>query len=82
MRAIGPSVESWLIHASCAGHSGTRPWLGRMPTTLFQALGLRRLPMKSLPSATASMRVASATAAPPELPPADFVASKALTVVP
>jgi hypothetical protein len=49
---------------------------------LFQAAGLRRLPMKSLPSATGSMCVASATAAPPLLPPADFVGSKALRVVP
>jgi hypothetical protein len=53
-----------------------------MPTTLFQAAGLRRRPMKSLPSATASIRVASATVAPPELPSAYFVASNALTVLP
>ena len=39
-----------------AGQRGTRPWLGRKPKTLFQAAGLRRLPMKSLPSATGSMR--------------------------
>ena len=38
--------------------------------------------MKSLPSATGSMRVASATAAPPLLPPADLVGSKALRVAP
>src|SRR5689334_13971096 len=38
--------------------------------------------MKSLPSATASMWVASATAAPPLEPPADFVASNALRVTP
>ena len=31
--------------------------------------------MKSLPSATGSMRVASATAAPPLLPPADLARS-------
>ena len=38
--------------------------------------------MKSLPSATGSMCVASATAAPPLLPPADFVRSNALRVTP
>ena len=72
MRPIGPSVPSWVTQTSCAGHNGTRPRLGRRANTLFQPAGLRRLPMKSLPSATGSMRVASATAAPPLLPPADF----------
>ena len=38
--------------------------------------------MKSLPSATGSMRVASATAAPPLLPPALFDGSYALRVTP
>ena len=75
LRAIGPSVPNWATQTSCAGHSGTRPWLGRRPNTLFHAAGLRRLPMKSLPSATASMCVASATAAPPLLPPADLAGS-------
>ena len=79
---MGPSVPSWLTHTSATGHMGTRPWLGRMPNTLFQAAGLRKLPIKSLPSATLSMRVASATAAPPELPPADLVGSNALHVAP
>ena len=72
---MGPSVTSWLIHTSTAGHSGTRPWLGRMPKPLFQAAGLRRLPMKSEPSATGSRRSASATAAPPLEPPADLAGS-------
>ena len=43
---------------------------------------MRRLPIESLPSATGSMRVASATAAPPLLPPAERVGSKALRVAP
>ena len=38
--------------------------------------------MKSLPSATCSMCVASATAAPPLLPPADRLRSNALRVTP
>ena len=54
---------------------GTRPWLGRMPKTLFHAAGLRRLPIKSEPSATGSRPSASATAAPPLDPPADLVTS-------
>ena len=41
-----------------------------MPNTLFQPAGLRKLPMKSEPSATGTMRKAKATAAPPLLPPA------------
>ena len=71
MRPIGPSVPSSDTHTSAAGQNGTRPWLGRKPNTLFQPAGLRRLPIESLPSATGSMRVASATAAPPLLPPAE-----------
>ena len=72
---MGPSVASWLTHTSCAGHIGTRPWLGRMPNTLFHAAGLRRLPIKSEPSTTGSRPSASATAAPPLDPPADLVTS-------
>src|SRR6185312_10453343 len=82
LRPMGPSVPSCDIHTSCAGAIGTRPCEGRSPNTLFQAAGLRRLPMKSEPSATGSSRCASATAAPPLLPPADFDGSYALRVTP
>ena len=82
LRAIGPQVGSWVTKTSSAGPYGTRPWLGRSPSTWFQPAGLRRLPMKSEPSATASIRVASATAAPPLDPPAVLVLSQALRVVP
>ena len=41
-----------------------------MPITLLKAAGLRSDPIMSLPSATGSMPRASATAAPPLLPPA------------
>jgi hypothetical protein len=75
VRAIGPSVPKCVTQTSCAGTAGTRPWLGLKPNTLFQAAGLRRLPIESLPSATGSIRWASATAAPPLLPPADRVGS-------
>jgi hypothetical protein len=49
-----------------------------MPNTLFQAAGLRKLPMKSEPSATGNMRCAKATAAPPLLPPEVKAGLKAL----
>ena len=75
LRPMGPSVLSWLIHTSCTGAIGTRPWLGRKPKQLAQAAGLRRLPMKSEPSATGSRRSASAAAPPPLLPPAERAGS-------
>jgi hypothetical protein len=49
---------------------------------LLNAAGLRSDPMKSLPSATGTMPSASATAAPPLLPPADSAGSHALRVRP
>ena len=57
------------------GAAGTRPREGRKPTMLLKAAGLRSEPPMSLPSATGSMPSASATAAPPLLPPADLRAS-------
>ena len=66
--AIGPSTLS-VDHALTAGQTGTRPGDGRMPTTPQKLAGLRSDPPMSLPSATGSIRVASATAAPPLLPP-------------
>ena len=53
-----------------------------MPKMWFQPAGLRSDPMKSEPSATGSKRWASATAAPPLLPPALRLLSQALSVVP
>ena len=38
--------RSGVTQTSCAGQFGTRPWLGRKPNTLFQAAGLRRLPIE------------------------------------
>ena len=82
LRPIGPSVPSCWKNVSCAGTAGTRPRDGRMPTTLFHAAGFRSEPPKSLPSATGSIRNASATAAPPLLPPAERDGSYALRVRP
>src|SRR4029079_7486865 len=53
-------VEEW---------HGTRPGLGRKPTTCQTAAGLRSDPPVSLPVAIGDMPQASATAAPPLLPP-------------
>ena len=50
---------------------GTTRIDGRKPITLFHAAGLRSDPPVSLPSAVATIRHASATAAPPLDPPAD-----------
>src|SRR4026207_2564160 len=65
-RAMGPDTES-------ADHDpdslGIRPGDGRMPTTLQKAAGFRSDPPVSLPSAIGTMPQASATAAPPLLPP-------------
>ena len=68
VRAIGPSTDS-VFHALAAGHAGTRPGVGRNPTTLQKLPGLRRLAARSDPSAKGSMPQATATAAPPEDPP-------------
>ena len=62
-------------HAVAAGHTGTRPGDGRRPTTLQKLAGLRSEPPMSLPSAIGSIPVASATAAPPLLPPQVLVRS-------
>lgn len=70
VRPIGPSVPNCWKKSSCSGSPGTRPREGRMPITLLKAAGLRSEPIMSLPSATGSMPRASATAAPPLLPPA------------
>jgi hypothetical protein len=77
--AIGPGTESGDQEVDSLA---TRPGEGRSPTTLQKAGGLRREPPVSLPSARGSMRAATATAAPPLLPPQVFVTSKGLRVGP
>src|SRR5262249_23235900 len=61
---------------------GNPPMDVRNPSTLLNAAGLRSDPAWSLPSATGSMRNASAAAAPPLLPPEVLDCSYALSVVP
>ena len=81
MRPIGPSVLIG-IQALPALTFGTRRTVGRKPTTLFHAAGLRNDPPVSLPSAVATIRHASATAAPPLEPPAERSSPHGLRVVP
>src|SRR5438874_4868200 len=81
VRAIGPSVES-VPQPFATGQAGTRPGVGRKPTTLQKLPGLRRLAARSLPSAKGSMPQAMATAAPPAEPPQVFERSYGLRVVP
>src|SRR6516164_6226672 len=71
LRAIGPCnvrLRSILKAGLCA----TRPMLGRRPTTPQKLAGLRSEPPMSEPWASQAIPVASATAAPPEEPAADF----------
>jgi hypothetical protein len=70
LRAIGPPTEV-SSHALVVGQVGTRPTLGRSPTTLQKDAGLRSEPPMSLPSASGTMPLASAAAAPPLDPPAE-----------
>ena len=81
MRPIGPSVLIG-IHALPGLTFGTRRTVGRKPTTLFHAAGLRSDPPVSLPSAVATIRHARAAAAPPLEPPAERSSPHGLRVTP
>src|ERR671917_2686851 len=81
VRPIGPCTDS-CDHPIAAGQVGTRPGVGRSPTTLQNAAGLRSDPPKSLPSATGTNPAASAAAAPPLEPPADSPCRYGLCVTP
>ena len=70
VRPIGPCTDS-CDQPIGAGQVGTRPGVGRSPTTLQKPAGLRSEPPMSLPSATGTNPAASAAAAPPDEPPAD-----------
>ena len=81
VRASGPCTAIGNQGARL-GQFGTRPGEGRKPTTLQKLAGLRSDPPRSLPSAIGTIPVASATAAPPLLPPQVFVMSYGLRVAP
>ena len=52
-----------------AGHAGTRPNCGLMPTVPVKAAGMRIEPPPSVPTASAPMPAATDAAAPPDEPP-------------
>ena len=81
VRATGPSTDS-RERVAMGPVSGTRPTDGRSPTTPQNAGGLRSEPPRSLPSASAAMPHATATAAPPLEPPHERPVSHGLRVVP
>ena len=81
VRPIGPCALIG-IQALPGPTDGTTRTVGRNPTTLFHAAGLRSEPPVSLPSAVATMRQASATAAPPLDPPAVRSSRHGLRVTP
>ena len=81
VRAMGPRTLR-LLQPSGTGYAGTRPALVLNPTTLQKLAGLRSEPPMSLPSASGSILAASATAAPPELPPHVRVRSNGFFVSP
>src|SRR4051812_50202018 len=78
---MGPTTAK-LNHAETLGQCGTRPAVGRKPTTLQKLAGLRRLPPRSDPSATGTIPAATAAAAPPLEPPTVRVVSYGLRVAP
>src|SRR5712672_4701184 len=81
LRAIGPWTPRLRSMANL-GVCATRPMLGLKPTMPQKLAGLRKLPPMSEPWASQAVPVASATAAPPEEPAADFVVSQGLSVAP
>src|SRR5262245_34275942 len=78
-RPIGPDTESGDQDVDSLT---TRPGDVRNPTTLQNAAGFRSDPPVSLPSAIGTMPQASATPAPPLLPPHVLVTSYGLRVGP
>ena len=56
--------------ATGTGTAGTRPGVGRRPTTR-KAAGTRRLPPRSVPSASQIIREAKPAAPPPVEPPGE-----------
>src|SRR5688572_1216882 len=81
VRAIGPSTER-RSNGRSRGALGTRPGLGRRPTTLQKLAGVRRLPPRSEPVASHASPVARATADPPEEPAQLMRVSHGFTVLP
>ncbi|MNC84845.1 hypothetical protein D3C83_04130 [compost metagenome] len=81
VRPIGPTTEIG-VQPSERRSTGTSPGDGRKPTTPHFAAGMRSEPPVSEPVHTGSMSQASATADPPDEPPALRLGSKGLPVAP
>src|SRR6185295_14472867 len=80
-RPIGPTTEIG-VQPSPRRSTGTSPGEGRKPTTPLIAPGMRSEPPVSEPVQTGSMSHASATAEPPDDPPALRRVSNGLPVAP
>ncbi len=80
-RAIGPFTPN-PSNGMALGAIGTSPTVGRSATMLLKLAGLRSEPPRSPPSASGRRPAARAAPAPPLEPPAVFVTSYGLTVVP
>src|SRR5271154_3839858 len=81
LRAIGP----WTVRLRSilkAGLCGTRPMLGRKPTTPQKLAGLRSEPPMSVPWASQAVPAANATAPPPVEPEAERDRFHGLRVAP
>src|SRR5947208_14694479 len=78
---MGPSTDIG-VKPSGRPSTGTTPGEGRKPTTPQIAAGIRSEPPVSEPVHTGSMSQASATAEPPEEPPALSRGSNGLPVAP
>ena len=82
VRPIGPCTDSCDQPDRRPATWAPGPGVGRSPTTLQNAAGLRSEPPMSLPSASGTKPAASAAAAPPEEPPADSPCRYGLWVAP
>src|ERR1051325_8235765 len=80
-RAIGPLTLN-PKNGNAVGADGTSPTVGRSATILLKLAGFLSEPPRSLPLARGKRPAASAAPAPPLDPPAVFVKSYGLTVVP
>ena len=81
VRAIGPTSRN-VSEVQADGYIGTRPGDGRKPTTPQTLAGIRNDPPRSPPFASAVIPQASATAEPPDDPPADRSRFQGLRVAP
>src|SRR5207245_9035376 len=82
LRAITPSVDSPAQGSPSSGPADTRPRDGLRPTVPQQLDGMRTEPPPSVPCAKAHKPAATAAAAPPLEPPAEWSWFHGLWVAP